>query len=218
MNMKIDIISDTVCPWCLIGKRKLEAALEQRPDLDVDITWHPFQLHPDMPSEGADRKEFTAKKFGSPERAKELYENVANAGSLVGLDFKFSEISRAPNTLNSHRVIRWADSAGLQNEVVEILFRKFFMDGEDLGDVEVLVSAASEAGMDADLVRELLGSDRDMELISKEDTRAREMGVSGVPFFILDNKYALSGAQDSTAFLEVFKKIEAENNDNSETV
>lgn len=218
MNMKIDIISDTVCPWCLIGKRKLEAALEQRPDLDVDITWHPFQLHPDMPAEGADRKEFTAKKFGSPERAKELYENVANAGSFVGLDFKFSEISRAPNTLNSHRVIRWADGAGLQNEVVEILFRKFFMDGEDLGDVEVLVSAASEAGMDADLVRELLGTDRDMELISEEDTKAREMGVSGVPFFILDNKYALSGAQDSTAFLEVFKKIEAENNDNAEAV
>ncbi|OUR78100.1 hypothetical protein A9Q83_08960 [Alphaproteobacteria bacterium 46_93_T64] len=208
--MKIDIVSDTVCPWCLIGKRKLEEALKQRPDLDVEITWHPFQLHPDMPLEGADRKEFTAKKFGSAERAKELYQNVANAGSAVGLDFAFSEIKRAPNTLNSHRVIRWADGAGLQNEVVEILFRKFFMDGEDLGDVEVLVSAADEAGMDGELVRELLASDRDMELVSKEDQQAREMGVSGVPFFILDNKYALSGAQDSSAFLQVFDKIEAE--------
>ncbi len=123
--MKIDIISDTVCPWCLIGKRKLEKALAERPDLDVQITWHPFQLHPDMPPEGADRKEFVAQKFGSVERAKELYENVRLAGQAVGLAFEFGKVSRSPNTVNSHRLIRWSESTGLQDTVVEILFRKF---------------------------------------------------------------------------------------------
>jgi len=208
--MKIDIISDTVCPWCLIGKRKLEKALEQRPDLDVEIAWHPFQLHPDMPMEGADRKEFTAKKFGSVERARELYSNIEQAGNAVGVDFNFSKIARSPNTLNSHRLIKWAASAGAQDEIVEILFRRFFMDGEDLGDIEILVQAAAEAGMDTTIVRDLLNSDRDLDMVSQEDARAREMGVSGVPFFIIDEKYAVSGAQDSSVFLQIIEKIEQE--------
>ena len=162
--MKIDIISDTVCPWCLIGKRKLEAALAQRPDLNVEITWHPFQLHPDMPPEGADRKEFTAAKFGSVERARELYENVRLAGEAVDLAFEFGKIKRSPNTLDSHRLIRWSESVGLQNDLVENLFRKFFMEGLDLGDQQVLVEAAEEVGMDKDLVKELLSGDKDKEL------------------------------------------------------
>ncbi|WP_169545509.1 DsbA family oxidoreductase [Sneathiella aquimaris] len=208
--MKIDIVSDTVCPWCLIGKRKLETALAERPDLDVEITWHPFQLHPDMPKEGADRTEFITQKFGSIERAKELYENVRQAGAAVGLDFQFGKVKRSPNTLNSHRLIRWAETAGLQNEVVEILFRKFFMEGADLGDDQVLIDAAKEAGMDVEIVKNLLESDADVELVSQEDARAREMGISGVPFFIFDNKYALSGAQDPATFIQVIEQIEAE--------
>ncbi|MFT6559588.1 DsbA family oxidoreductase [Sneathiella sp.] len=211
--MKIDIVSDTVCPWCLIGKRKLEAALAERPDLDVEITWHPFQLHPDMPKEGADRTEFITQKFGSIERAKELYENVRQAGAAVGLDFQFGKVKRSPNTLNSHRLIRWAETAGLQNEVVEILFRKFFMEGADLGDDQVLIDAASEAGMDVEIVKNLLESDADVELVSQEDARAREMGISGVPFFIFDNKYALSGAQDPATFIQVIEQIETEANE-----
>lgn len=208
--MKIDIISDTVCPWCLIGKRKLEKALEQRPDLDVEIAWHPFQLHPDMPVEGADRKEFIAKKFGSDERARELYQNIEQAGAAIGVDFNFSKITRSPNTLNSHRLIKWAASADAQDEIVEILFRRFFMDGEDLGDTEVLVQAAAEAGMDTTIVRDLLNSDQDLDMVAQEDARAREMGVSGVPFFIVDEKYAVSGAQDSSVFLQIIEKIEQE--------
>ncbi len=215
--MKIDIISDTVCPWCLIGKRKLEAALAERTDLDVDISWHPFQLHPDMPLEGADRKEFTAKKFGSPERAKALYEQVANAGRAVGLDLQFSKIKRSPNTLNSHRVIKWAQSAGCQDQVVENLFQAFFMDGKDLGDIDVLVEAAVAAGMDEVIVRDLLNSDRDLDLVAAEDARAREMGVSGVPFFIIDEKYALSGAQDSSVILQVIEQIEQEAKEQTST-
>ncbi|GLQ07279.1 DsbA family oxidoreductase [Sneathiella chinensis] len=208
--MKIDIVSDTVCPWCYIGKRKLEAALAQRPDLDVEITWHPFQLHPDMPTEGADRKSFIAAKFGSPERARELYDTVQQAGAAVGLDLNFEKIERSPNTLNSHRVIRWAESAGVQDALVEILFRSFFMDGKDLGNDETLIAAAVEAGMDGDIVKDLLDSGADLDLVRAEDMRAREMGISGVPFFILDNKYALSGAQDPAVILEVIAKIEAE--------
>jgi len=215
--MKIDIISDTVCPWCLIGKRKLEAALAQRPDLDVEIVWHPFQLHPDMPLGGADRKEFIAQKFGSEERARELYRHVTDAGKAVGLDFAFSKINRSPNTLNSHRLIRWAVNAGpdMQDKLVEILFRRFFMDGEDLGDKQVLVAAAIEAGLDGDIIKELLDSDRDLDMVAAEDAQAREMGVTGVPFFIIDEKYALSGAQDATAFLQVFERIDADAKQNT---
>jgi predicted DsbA family dithiol-disulfide isomerase len=208
--MKIDIVSDTVCPWCFIGKRKLEKALAERPDMEVDITWRPFQLHPDMPIEGADRKEFIAKKFGSHERAKDLYENVRKAGETVDIPFDFSKIKRSPNTLDSHRLLRWSESAGCQDAMAEILFRRFFIDGEDLGDRSVLVAAAEEAGMDKDLVADLLEKGSDIETVSQEDLKAREMGISGVPFFIIDNKYALSGAQDPAAFLAAFDKIAEE--------
>jgi len=209
--MKIDIVSDTVCPWCFIGKRKLEKALAERPDLDVDITWRPFQLHPDMPLEGADRKEFIAAKFGSEERAKQLYENVKQAGDAVEIDFNFDKIKRSPNTLDSHRLLRWAESADCQDAMAEILFRRFFIDGEDLGNRINLIAAAEEAGMDRDLVMELLEKGADLDTVAKEDQKAREMGISGVPFFIIDNKYALSGAQDPAAFLQAFDKIAEEN-------
>ena len=208
--MKIDIISDTVCPWCLIGKRKLEKALAERPDLDVEVTWHPYQLHPDMPEEGADRKEFTAKKFGSIDRARELYEHVRQAGEAIGLEFQFGKVERSPNTLNSHRLIRWATTAGVQDEMVEILFRKFFMDGKDLGDHQTLIEAAEEAGMDCKIVGDLLNTDRDLDRVSSEEYQARQIGVQGVPFFIINDKYALSGAQDAATFHQVFDKIAEE--------
>lgn len=206
--MKIDIVSDTVCPWCFIGKRKLEAALAARPDLEVEIVWHPFQLNPDMPAGGADRKSFMAMKFGGPERAKALHENVKIAGQAFDIDFNFDAIERMPNTLDSHRLIRWAYSAGCQHEVVEILFRRYFEDGEDIGDAAVLIATAEEAGMDAALVAELLERGADRDLILDEDRRVREMGISGVPFFIFDSRYALSGAQDPEIFHRVFDKIE----------
>jgi predicted DsbA family dithiol-disulfide isomerase len=208
--MKIDIVSDTVCPWCFIGKRKLEEALAQRPHMDVEITWRPFQLHPDMPLEGADRKEFIAQKFGSHERAKELYANVKMAGDAVDIPFNFDKIERSPNTLDSHRLLRWSESAGCQDAIAEILFRRFFIDGEDLGDRSILIAAATEAGMDHELVSELLENDADLETVRQEDQMARKMGVSGVPFFIIDDKYALSGAQDPAAFLAAFDQVEAD--------
>ena len=205
--MKIDIVSDTICPWCYIGKRKLEAALASRPDLAVEVTWHPFQLNPDMPEGGADRKSFTARKFGSIERAREIYDNIKNAGQDVDLEFNFHKIERTPNTLDSHRLIRWAYTAGCQDAVVEILFRRYFMEGEDIGDPAILIEAAKEAGMDFELVGELLAKDSDKDLVRSEDMKVREMGINGVPLFILGERFALSGAQDPSVFHRAFDRL-----------
>lgn len=208
--MNIEIISDTVCPWCLVGKRKLEAALKQRPDLDVTIEWKPFQLNPDMPPEGKDRKTAIAEKFGSLENAQQIYQRVSMAGKDVGVDFNFDAIPRTPNTQNSHRLIHWAAQFDAQNAVVEILFRKFFIDGLDIGDREVLLDAAEEAGLERELIASRLDTDLDLQRVLAEDVQARQSGVSGVPFFIFDRKYAMSGAQPPEAFLQVFDKLAEE--------
>lgn len=208
--MNIEIISDTVCPWCLVGKRKLEAALKQRPELDVTISWKPFQLNPDMPPEGKDRKTAIAEKFGSLENARQIYDRVGNAGKEVGVDFNFEAIPRTPNTQNSHRLIHWAGQFGVQNEMVEILFRRFFMDGEDIGDKQILLDAAEEAGLERELIASRLDSDLDLHQVLAEDVQARQLGVSSVPFFIFERKYAISGAQPPEAFLQIFDTIAAE--------
>jgi len=202
--MQIDIVSDTVCPWCFIGKRKLESALSSRPDVAADITWRPFQLNPEMPAEGMDRASYLKAKFGGSERAEQIYMTVAEAGENAGIPFAFHLIERTPSTVNSHRLIRWADSAGVQNQVVEILFRRYFLEGADIADHKVLVATAAEAGMDTDLVVDLLIRGADVDLIRREDTNARQMGINGVPCFIIDRKYAISGAQDAPVFHKVF--------------
>ena len=132
--MQIDIVSDTICPWCYIGKRKFERALETRPDLSVDISWRPFQLNPHMPAGGMDRDAYLATKFGGDTRAGHIYRAVSDAGRAVGIAFDFDRIRRTPSTLDSHRMIRWARSAGVQNDLVEILFRRYFLAGDDIGD------------------------------------------------------------------------------------
>jgi len=202
--MHIDIVSDTVCPWCFIGKRKLESALSTRPDVKAEITWRPFQLNPEMPAEGMDRASYLQAKFGGSERAEQIYVTVAEAGENAGIPFAFELIQRTPSTINSHRLIRWADSAGVQNQVVEALFRRYFLEGADIADHEVLIAAATEAGMDTTLVADLLARGVDVDLIRREDTNARQMGINGVPCFIIDRKYAISGAQDAPVFHKVF--------------
>ncbi len=202
--MQIEIVSDTICPWCYIGKRKFERALETRADLAVEISWRPFQLNPHMPAGGMDRDAYLATKFGDETRAGQIYQAVTEAGRAVGIDFRFDLIRRTPSTLDSHRLIRWARSAGMQNELVEIMFRRYFLDGADIGDHRVLADVAREVGMDADLVADLLTRDADLELIRREDGQARQMGISGVPCFIIDRKYAISGAQDPPVFHKVF--------------
>ncbi len=202
--MLIDIVSDTVCPWCFIGKRRLERALAQRPGLAVEIGWRPFQLNPDMPEQGMDRQEYLALKFGGEERASRIYQTVRDAGAGEGIDFRFDLIRRTPNTLASHRLIRWAGSAGVQHDVVEQLFRRYFVEGADIGDPSVLVAVAEAAGMDAALVERLFAEGADAELVRAEDQVARDLGIQGVPCFIVDRKYAVSGAQDPEILLQVF--------------
>lgn len=210
-TITIDIVSDTVCPWCYIGKRRLEAALaEVPPEIQVQIGWRPFQLNPDMPAEGADRKTYLEAKFGGPEGAKRIYDNIKSAGKTVDLPFAFGKIKRSPNTVNSHRLIDRAGRDGKQDAVVEELFKAYFLDGRDIGDVDTLVEVAAEAGMDGETTRDYLESDEDVERIKAEDARARQMGISGVPCFIINRKYAISGAQDPAVFLQAFQHAEQE--------
>jgi len=208
--MRIDIVSDTVCPWCYVGKKRLERALAQRPDLNVEIGWRPFQLNPDMPAEGADRATYLAGKFGGPERAKGIYQRVIDAAAGEGIPVDFDAMTRMPNTLASHSVMRWAAEAGVQHRIAEILFRRYFTEGQDIGDHAILADAAAEAGMDRAKVLADLAAGRDRDTVAAEDQMARDMGISGVPCFIIDRKYAVSGAQDPAMFLQVFDKVLAE--------
>ncbi|MEE8545233.1 MAG: DsbA family oxidoreductase [Alphaproteobacteria bacterium] len=201
--MKIDIISDTICPWCYIGKRRLERALAQRDELEVEITWRPFQLNPDMPAGGLDREAYLNAKFGGAQRAEQIYAAIREAGDGEGIDFAFDKIARTPNTIDSHRLLHWAGQAGLQDAVVEVLFQRYFEEGADIGDREVLVAIAVQGGMDGDEVRARFERGDDLELVAAQDTNARQRGVAGVPYFIIADKYAVSGAQDPSVFLQV---------------
>lgn len=200
--MHLDIYSDTVCPWCLIGKRHLEKALTARPEADLTVRWRPFQLNPGMPAEGMDRQEYIEMKFGGPRQSP--YERVAQAGLAAGVEFQFDKITRQPNTLDSHRLIDRAWDAGKQDAVVEAIFRAQFFDGRYIGDVDVLVACAEAAGMDGADVRAFLESDTDRERIAEEDAAARQMGINGVPFFVADNAIAVSGAQPPEVFHQLF--------------
>lgn len=208
--MQIDIISDTICPWCLVGKRRLEAALAQRPNLDVEVQWHPFQLNPATPVEGLDRETYIREKFGSSNYPLQMLGALNAAGKSVDVDFDFHLMPRVPNTLRSHRLIRWAGEAGVQDAVVNILFDRYFLSQGDIGDPEVLAAVATEAGMDGGEVRLRLDRGDDAEIVASEDEHARRLAISGVPTFILDQKYAVSGAQEPEVLLQVFDKVAAE--------
>ncbi len=208
--MHIDIISDTVCPWCFIGKRRFERAAAERPETEFTVSWRPYQLNPDMPEEGMDRHEYVTTKFGGDENAREIYERVRLVGESEDIPFAFDLVQRTPNTVDSHRLIRWAEGAGVQNAVVEKLFQRYFLEGADIGEVEVLMEIAEEVGMDADLVGELLERGDDREEIQAENQKFREMGVTGVPCFIVDRKYVVMGAQEPEMFLQLFESMENE--------
>lgn len=205
--MRIDIISDTICPWCFIGKRRLEAALEAEARTDVDIHWHPFELNPDLPDQGMDRKTFMEQKFGGAEGAARAYAPVHDAASAAGLDIDFGAIRRTPNTLKSHAVIHYATPGGEQERVVEGLFRGYFMEGLDIGDEETLVRIAADAGLDADSVRAKLQAGDDFNLIRTRARNVRDQGVSGVPCFVVGGTHVLAGAQESAAFIDLFRKL-----------
>lgn len=204
--MQLDIVSDTVCPWCYIGKKRLDEALEIQGGEGISLVWRPFQLDASIPEGGVDRKAYMEKKFGT-EKARTVGNTIREFGEAVGIAFRFEKIERSPNTLDSHRLIRWAGTAGCQNEMVDILFRRYFEDGEDIGSHDVLADAATEAGMDADIVRDLLLKDADKELIRQEDMLARQMGISGVPSFVVNSKWVMVGAQEPETLVRMFNKL-----------
>ena len=193
-TLQIDVVSDAVCPWCYIGKRHLEAALAELPDVAATIHWRPYQLDPTIPPGGLDRRAYMARKFGE-DRLPHIHARLTEAGRAAGLDLAFDRIKRSPNTLDAHRLIRWAWSAGRQDAVVEALFRAFFIDGEDISDREILAARAADAGMDREIVSRLLNEDADVDAVRDEIEKARTLGVTGVPFFILGGRLGVSGAQ-----------------------
>ncbi len=205
--MRIDIISDVVCPWCFVGKRRLEAALRLRPDIAPEITWRPFQLNPDMPAEGMARADYIASKFGDSAHSRRIHQTIAEAGASVGLDFAFDRIRRSPNTRNAHRLIRYATKRGLADAVVERLFRGYFLEGRDLGEEATLAAIAAEAGLDRQETLAFLESNAEREEIVAEDRNARRLGINAVPCFIFASQYAVSGAQESEFFLPVFDLV-----------
>ena len=196
----IDVISDVVCPWCYIGRRRLGTALArfgaEAPGVRPLVSWHPFQLNPDLPREGIDRQLYLAKKFGGSRSAAEIYARVLAAGKSVGIDFAFEKITRQPNTLDAHRLISWAQAQGSAEEVVERLFRAYFLEGRFIGDRGVLAEVAGEAGLSAQAAQAHLASAAGAATIAEMDARVRELGVTGVPFFIFGGKLAVSGAHE----------------------
>ncbi len=191
----LDVISDVVCPWCYLGKRRLEAALKLRPDIESEIHWRPYLLNPQVPREGMARTDYLSRKFGSDERFRPAHERLTRLGKEEGVEFHFERIARQPNTLDAHRVIGWAEEAGKAPAVVEGIMRAFFTEGKDLTDNEVLIEIASNNGLNADDVRCDLASDRDLEFTQKAAASAADGGVSGVPFFIINSRFALAGAE-----------------------
>lgn len=204
---KIDIISDPICPWCAIGKAKLDKALAKRPDHGFEIEWHPFQLNPDMPDEGMDRREYLELKFGGKDGAISVYSQIAEAAQSAGVDVNFEKILRTPNTLDAHRLIHWAGLEGVQSAVVSNLFTAYFSEGRDISDHEVLIDVAQSAGIDPEVIRKLLAQEVDRDGIRKRDKNAREKGVQGVPCFIVDNHYVVQGAQPTEMWERVIDEI-----------
>ncbi|MBC8118522.1 MAG: DsbA family oxidoreductase [Burkholderiaceae bacterium] len=211
--LSIDIVSDVVCPWCYVGKRRLETALERRAIDDaqpVQVRWHAFQLNPDIPPGGVDRRSYLEKKFGGPERAKQVYARIEAAGDEVGIPFDFDRIVRQPNTVHAHRLIAWAQDLDLSasDARIERLFRAYFVEGIDIGDIDALAGLAGDAGFDANTARAWLASDAGRAAIDAEEQRARALGVTGVPFFVFNQRLAVSGAQPAEVLLDAMTQAE----------
>ncbi len=207
--MQIDIVSDTVCPWCFIGKRRLARALALRPDVPVQVFWRPYRLDPTIPREGVDRRAYLKAKFGDGPRSTAMGDAIRSEGAGEGLDFAFDRIAKTPNSLDSHRLIRWSINTGVQDDVVERLFRAYFLEGRDIGAPQVLTAIAGEAGMDAARVAELLAKDSDLAAVEREAGMANQMGISGVPTFIFDNKLMISGAREPEVLVKIIDKAVA---------
>ena len=203
--LTIDVVSDVVCPWCYLGEKRLEAVLSENPG-PVTVRWRPYQLDPTIPDGGVDRAEYMAKKFGKSGRLQTVHDNLVRLGAEVGLPFAFDKIKRAPNTLDAHRVILWANSAGVQGKVVDRLFKAYFVEGRDIGDRRVLTEIADECGLDPKVTEKLLAEGADVDLVREEIAQAQAIGVTGVPFFIFAGSLGLPGAQDPSVLRQAIAR------------
>ena len=213
--VKLDIISDPICPWCYIGKANLDAALAQFPNHPFTIEWHPFQLNPEMPAGGMDRKTYLETKFGGKAAAAKAYAPVVAHAEKAGLTINFEAMQVTPNTIDAHRLIHWAGIEARQLLVVDLLFNAYFVEGRDIGSHEVLADIADMAEMDAALITRLLASDADIADIRARDAHSRDMGISAVPTFVVANQHAVPGAQPTDLWVKVISDIIAQIGDKS---
>jgi predicted DsbA family dithiol-disulfide isomerase len=204
--LRIDVVSDVVCPWCFIGKRRLEKALALTPEIPVEIYYHPYFLNDWIPPEGMTRADYLTKKFGSVEGYRGMASRVAEAAAQEGLTYAIDKIARQPNTLDSHRLIHWAGLQGKGPQMKQRLMDLYFTEGADLTDPEVLVRAAADVGLDADAVRASLATADDVAEITQAANAAKEAGINGVPTFIVDGRYAVSGAQPPETLAQIIRK------------
>ena len=207
--LTIDVVSDVVCPWCYLGEKRLEEALSDEAG-PVVVRWRPYQLDPTIPEGGLDRTEYMEKKFGKSGRLQSAHENLTRLGAEVGVPFAFDKIKRSPNTLDAHRLIRWAGAAGVQAEVADRLFKAYFVEGRDIGDRGVLTAIAGECGLDAGEVEKLLADDAEVDLVRQEIELAQSMGVSGVPFFIFGGRIGVPGAQEPSVLRQAIAQARQE--------
>jgi predicted DsbA family dithiol-disulfide isomerase len=210
-SLSIDVVSDVVCPWCYIGLKRLDMALASVDDVAVAVNWRPYQLDATIPANGTDRKQYMLAKFGSEERLAEIHARVAEAGREAGIAFAFDAISVSPNTLDAHRVIRWAGTEGpeIQSNLVRRLFALYFEEGRNIGDHAVLIEAARESGMDGAVVETLLASNADGDAVKEEIETAAQMGVRGVPCYLLEGRYAIMGAQEPPVLADAIRQVAA---------
>jgi predicted DsbA family dithiol-disulfide isomerase len=209
-RVTIDVVSDVVCPWCYLGKARLELAVaEVQDEIGVDVNWRPYRLNPDIPPEGVDQKAYLEEKLGGAEAVARAHDMLTKLGEEVGIHYDFKAITIGPNTLDAHRLLHWASMEGrdVQDRVASALFKAYFEEGRNLGDPTVLAEIAARAGMDRKLVENLLGGDADKDTVLSEIEAAQKMGVNGVPFFIIDGQYAVSGAQTPDVLANAFREI-----------
>jgi len=208
--VRIDVVSDVVCPWCFIGKRRLEKALALASDVPVEVHYRPYYLNEWIPAEGMSREQYLTTKFGSPDRYKDIAKRVQAAAAGEGLVYAVEKMSRQPNTRDAHRLIRWADGIGKAADMKQRLMDLYFTEGADLSNEAVLVQAAADVGLEPEDVRAALDSDKDIAEIEQEVNAAKEAGIQGVPCFILDGKYAISGAQEPEALAQAIQQVSAQ--------
>jgi predicted DsbA family dithiol-disulfide isomerase len=209
--VEIDVVSDVVCPWCFVGKRRLDQAVAVA-GLPLAVSWRPYQLDPTIPPEGRNRRDYMQAKFGSAEKIKHIQERLEGIGEEVGIAFAFDRIAVSPNTLDAHRLIRWAGETGVDGQIVEALFQAYFVDGRDIGDRDVLTDVAGAHGMDRNAVAARLASDEDRDAVRQEIHAAQQIGVTGVPTFILAGRYALVGAQPTEEIVAALQSVAARQN------